>query len=221
MIKLYGFPISNYYNKVKLVLLEKGIPFTEEKAFPSRDEKFLKQSPLGKIPYIETEHGVLSESQAILEYLEETFPEIPLYPEDCFGRAKCRELIQHLELNVELHARRLYKEAIWGGSVSDETKMEVKDKLTVGLKGIARIAKFSNYIAGEKFTAADCVAWPHFLAVSVVSQKIYSTDLVSNYIPSVSSYLQHMESRPHVQKVEADRVNAKPPTWLIKSRRQG
>ncbi len=29
MITLCGIPLSNYYNKVKLVLLEKGIPFTE------------------------------------------------------------------------------------------------------------------------------------------------------------------------------------------------
>ena len=42
MIKLCGFPISNYYNKVKLALLEKGIPFTEEPAFPSQDAAFLE-----------------------------------------------------------------------------------------------------------------------------------------------------------------------------------
>lgn len=108
MINLCGIGLSNYYNKIKLIMLEKGIAFTEEAVRPSQDEALLKRSPLGKIPFIETEHGNLSESQVILEYLEETYPEIPLYPADSFDRAKCRELIQHLELNVEAHARRLY-----------------------------------------------------------------------------------------------------------------
>jgi len=57
----------------------------------------------------------------------------------------------------------LYKEALFGGSVSDETKAEVKERLEVGLKGLARLAKFSPYIAGDTYTAADCVAGCIFL----------------------------------------------------------
>jgi glutathione S-transferase len=208
MINLCGFAVSNYYNKTKLVLLEKGIAFTEEQVFPSQDEALLKRSPLGKIPFIETEHGCLSESQVILEYLEETYPETPLYPANSFERAKCRELIQHLELNIELHARRLYKEAFFGGTVSDETKNEVKELLEKGLKGLARLAKFSPYIAGDTYTAADCVAWLHFFMVSATSQKIYGTDLVAQYIPNVASYMQLIEARPVAQKVATDRAAA-------------
>jgi glutathione S-transferase len=208
MINLCGVGISNYYNKTKLVLLEKGIAFTEEEVLPSQDEALLKRSPLGKIPFIETEHGCLSESQVILEYLEETYPEKPLYPADSFERAKCRELIQHLELNVELHARRLYKEAFFGGTVSEETKNEVKERLDIGLKGLARLAKFSPYIAGNTYTAADCVAWLHFFMVSMTSQKIYGSDIVAAHIPTIASYMQFIETRPHVQKVAADRAVA-------------
>ncbi|MDD1606883.1 MAG: glutathione S-transferase [Methylococcaceae bacterium] len=208
MINLCGFAVSNYYNKTKLVLLEKGIAFTEEQVFPSQDEAVLKRSPIGKIPFIETEHGCLSESQVILEYLEETYPETPLYPANSFERAKCRELIQHLELNIELHARRLYREAFFGGTVSDETKNEVKELLEKGLKGLARLAKFSPYIAGDTYTAADCVAWLHFFMVSATSQKIYGTDLVAEYLPNVASYMQLIEARPAAQKVATDRAAA-------------
>lgn len=208
MINLCGVGISNYYNKTKLVLLEKGLAFTEEEVRPSQDEALLKRSPLGKIPFIETERGCLSESQVILEYLEETYPKKPLYPADSFERAKCRELIQHLELNVELHARRLYKEAFFGGTVSEETKNEVKERLNIGLKGLARLAKFSPYIAGDAYTAADCVAWVHFFMVSLSSQKIYGADMVAAHIPAVATYMQLIEGRPSVQKVAADRAAA-------------
>jgi glutathione S-transferase len=100
----------HHYNKLKLVLLEKGVPFRERLVYPWQRDSFLTSSPLGKIPFVETEHGSLSESQVILEYLEDRYPESPLYARSTFARAKCRELIQHLELNAEWVARRLYKE---------------------------------------------------------------------------------------------------------------
>jgi glutathione S-transferase len=208
MIKLCGFAVSNYYNKTRLVLLEKDIPFTEEQVYPSQDEALLKRSPLGKIPFIETEVGNLSESQVILEYLEETYPQIPLYPADSFERAKCRELIQHLELNIELPARRLYKEAFFGGTVSDETKQEVKERLEIGLSGLARLAKFAPFIAGDTYTAADCVAWLHFFMISLTTQKIYGTDMLAAHFPELASYMQLIETRPAVQKVATGRAAA-------------
>lgn len=205
MITLYGFAISNYYNKIKLALMEKEIAFLEESIPPSQDDSMLKRSPLGKIPFIETADGYLSESQAILEYLEDAFPENPLYPATPFERAKCREFIQHLELNIELIARRLYKEALMGGTVSQETKDEVKDKVTAGLKGLARLTQFSPYVLGSSLSAADIVAWPHFCLISLATQKIYGTDLVAEHLPGVTPYLQTMENRSTVQQVAKDR----------------
>ena len=205
MIKLCGVRISNYYNKIKLVLLEKNIEFVEEHILPSQDESLLQRSPLGKIPFIETEQGCLSESQVILEYLEEAYPEHPLYPSDYFERAKCRELIQHLELNIELQARRLYKEAFFGGVVSNETKEEVRANLERGLTGLTRLAQFSPFIAGHQFTAADVVAWLHLSYVSLSTQKIYGVDLAAQYVPKFQDYKTFVSQRPHVQTVAAER----------------
>ena len=106
MLTLCGFPASNYHNKVRLALLEKGVAFAEEVVYPSRDEALLSASPMGKLPYIRTPAGALSESQAIVEYIEEAYPDVPLYPRDQLARAKCRELIHLIELYLELPARR-------------------------------------------------------------------------------------------------------------------
>lgn len=208
MITLYGIAISNYYNKIKLALLEKNIPFAEEALPPGQGDAVLKRSPLGKIPFIKTAGGYLSESQAILEYLEDAFPENLLYPADNFERAKCREFIQHIELNVELIARRIYAEAVFGGKVSQETKEEVKAKVEAGLTGLAKLMKFSPYAMGDYFTAADIVAWPHLQLVSLATQKIYGKDLVAEHIPNIGAYMQLIESRPHAQKVGGDRAAA-------------
>lgn len=208
MITLYGFAISNYYNKVKFALLEKGIAFGEVATPPSQDEAMLKRSPLGKIPFIKTDSGYLSESQAILEYLEDAFPEHPLYPADTFERGKCREFIQHIELNVELIARRLYGEVLFGATISQETKDEVKTKVDTGLKGLSKLMKLSPYAMGDTFSAADIVAWPHLQLVGFVTEKIYGKNLVVEHIPGIEAYIQRIESRAHAQRVGTDRAAA-------------
>ena len=208
MIILCGFGVSNYYNKLKLCMLEKDVPFEERVVYPWERETFLQSSPLGRIPYIETAQGGLSESQPILEYLEELHPEKPLLPSEVFDRAKCRELLQHLELNVEWVVRRLYREAFFGGVVSDETKVEVRQKLVAGLTALARLAKFSPFICGDKLTAADCAAFFHLDFVRQATLKIYGVDLLEIHLRGASDYLDFLRQRPHVQKTTADRAVA-------------
>ena len=205
MITLCGFGVSNYYNKLKLVLLEKQIPFRERTVYPWERERFLDASPLGKIPFIETEDGGLSESQVILEYLEDRYPEIPLYPTDVYARAKCRELIQHLELNAEWVARRLYKECFFGGTVSEETKREAQDRLVVGLGAAAKLAKFSPFVLGSEFTAADCVAYVHFTMIRLATTAIYGEDMLERHVPKAAAYMSRMDDRPHIRTMMAQR----------------
>lgn len=208
MITLCGFGVSNYYNKLKLVMLEKGIPFQEKLVYPWQRESFRQQSPLGKIPYIETEYGSLSESQVILDFLEEDYPEQPLYPTNTFERAKCRELIQNLELNAEWVARRLYKESFFGGSVSEETKREAEERLMIGLQAVAQLSQFSPYILGSVFTAADCVAYVHFVMIEHTTLKIYGRNMLEEFLPDVAAYMALMDLRPHIQTIMADRQAA-------------
>lgn len=208
MITLCGFGVSNYYNKLKLILLEKGTPFQEKLMYPWQREAFELSSPLGKIPYIETENGGLSESQVILEYLEDRYPENPLYPADPFERAKCRELIQHLELNAEWVVRRLYREAFFGGSVSEETKNEVNTRLALGLRAVARLSQFSPYAFGDTFTVADCAAYVHFVMIQLATEKIYGQNMLEEFVPNAAAYMQMLFARPHVRTMMTDREAA-------------
>jgi glutathione S-transferase len=131
-----------------------------------------------------------------------------MYPADVFERAKCRELLTHVELNAEWVARRTYKECFFGGSVSEETKQETRERLTLGLAAIARLVRFSPYIFGPKFSAADCVAYVHFFMIRHATLTIYGEDMLDQFIPEAAAYMQLMESRPHVQTLIADRAAA-------------
>jgi len=121
MLKLCGFRISNYHNKVRLALLEKGVPHEEDPGcLPSQKDDWVGRSPMGKVPILEVDGTTLSESEVICEYLEDAFPQKPLLPKDPIARARVRELVTHLELHMELVARRLYGAVFFGGKVSDE-----------------------------------------------------------------------------------------------------
>ena len=207
-ITLCGFAVSNYYNKVKLSLLEKGIPFSEAVVMTSQSEAMLAESPMGKVPFLRTLKGVLSESQVLTEFIEDSWPEPPLYPRDSFERAKCRELIEHIELHVELPARRLYAEAFFGGTVSEETKKEVAPLLEKGLRSLVRLARFAPFICGDRFTHADCAAWVHLPLISQATRKIYQRDFVDEFLPQAKAYVKLIGERPHAQKVNDDRKAA-------------
>jgi glutathione S-transferase len=196
MIRLCGFPASNYYNKIKLALLEKGIAFQEEVVYPSQEDAMLAESPMGKVPFLRLAEGALAESQAIAEYLEEVYPEPPLYPRGAFQRAKVRELIEVMELHLELPARRLYGEAFFGGKASDEAKREVERLLAKGLRALGRIAHFGPYIAGPEYTHADCAAIVHLPTVVGVTKTIFGTDPLATLVPDAPAYLKAMFARP-------------------------
>ena len=206
MITLCGFPLSNYYNKVKFALLEKGVPFTEEVVKTGRtDDAVLAASPLGKVPYIRTEQGALCESQVITDYLEAAYPNPPLLPADPFEAAKVRELVAFIELHLELVARELYPKAFFGGTVSDGTLARVRKQLDKNIPAFVRLARFSPYVAGDSFTMADCAAWASLPLVGMATKACYGEDLLAAAGIDVRGYTRLIGERPAAQKVAADR----------------
>ena len=214
MLKLCGFSASNYYNKVKLALLEKGVAFEEELAWLGQTDK--AASPLGKVPYLKTDAGPLSESTVLLEYIEDAYPARPLLPADAFQKAKVREIVRYLELHLELVARNLYGEAFFGGKVSDAAKEKTAEQLTKNVAAFSQLVKFSPFIAGDTFTLADCAAAVHLPLVSSATKIIYGRDCLAD-LP-VRDYLKLLGERPAVQTVNADR---KANTELMLKRAKG
>lgn len=204
-LKLCGFSASNYYNKIKLQLLEKGVPFEEELVWTGNAHaKLMDRSPLGKVPFLDTPHGPISESAACAEYIEAAYAQNHLLPADPYTAAKVRELIVYLELHLELVARELYPQAFFGGQVSDGTKERARKLLLKGIAGFAKLVKFAPFVAGPQFTLADCAAVVHLPIVSSASRIMYGEDLLA-VVPGVRDYLKAMGERPAVRKVNEDR----------------
>ncbi len=204
MLKLCGFPVSNYQRKVKMALLEKGVPYQEVKTYPSQDEAILRHSPLGKIPYLEVGEGCIAESQVIVEYIEDAYPQLPLYPLDPLERAKCRELITVIELHLELPARRLYAEAFFGGTVPQWVKDEVAPLLAKGARALAQLVRFAPFIAGPTFSYADCAAYAHLPLVAGASKTVLGEDALAS-IGGLKDYLGRIRQRASAAKADEER----------------
>jgi glutathione S-transferase len=205
MIKLCGFRISNYHNKVRIALLEKGVPFEEDSSVkPSQEGDYLARSPMGKVPYLEVDGVRLRESSAILEYLEDAFPQKPLLPKDPLERARVREIVVFLELHLELVARRMYGMLAGGKPVSDETRQRVEKDIAKGARALKAVAKFDPYIAGRDLSIADCAAFVHLPLVTLVTRNLFGRDYLED-IPQVKPYLKMLGERPAFAKVNEDR----------------
>ena len=206
MITLCGMCLSNYYNKVKMVLLEKGIPFEEEFVRTgSKEEAVLSCSPLAKVPFIRTAQGSLCESQAIVDYLEALQPEPRLLPADPWAAAKVRELTTFVDLHLELAARELYGKAFFGGEISEANAERVRKLLTKNIAAFKRLAKFSPYVAGDSFTQADCAAFVSLPLVGLASRIVLGEDLLAAGGVDWKAYVKVVGERPSAQRINADR----------------
>ena len=205
MITLHGFAASNYYNIVKHALLYKELPFQENLMFAGSDE-LLRVSPVGKVPAITTDKGItLSESSFICDFIEETYPAIPLYPESATERAAVRQIMKISELYFELPSRRLIPYVFSGTNAPDAVKEEVRQVLNRGITALNRLCQFSPWIAGEQFTMADI--YVHY--VNTIVNAFAATQLdwdVLAEIPGMKEWNDTMSQSDIAQKIEADRL---------------
>ena len=189
---------------VKIVLLEKGIDFEYVPGKPSQEEVFLGKSPMGKIPFLETEHGFLSETSAILDYLEDITDTPAFYPADAFQRAKVKEMIKEIELYVELPGRTCYSEAFFGGKVSDEVKATALANIQKGLACIKRKAELSPYLLGPDITHADFFFLYTMELTLLVGKRIFNTDFLADF-SQARDLLDKLNDRDSAVQISSDK----------------
>ena len=209
MFKLYGFSVSNYYNMVKLALLEKGLPFEEVPFYAGQTPEALAISPRGKVPVLGVEQGFINETAVILEFIEQSAPATPLLPSDPFERAQVLALAKEIELYIELPGRACYAEAFFGMPVPDPIKEKSKAELLLGFASLERHGKFSPYVAGDSLSIADLYFLYSVPLACGVAKKLFDLDLLAQ-MPAAKALLERLEQNPNVQRIAADREAAMP-----------
>jgi len=205
-IKLHGINLSNYYCIIKAILIEKGMDFEEVEAKPSQDPAYLANSPMGKVPCLETDAGFLTETAVILDYLDELGEGPGFYPVDPFARAKVRELMRHLELYIELPARRLYGEVFFGRPpLGDPEKAELRSLLERGFASLASLAKFAPWLAGAEITYADFYCRFTVNLATLACRKGLDWDAYKE-MPNIRGLIERINERESIRRIMADQA---------------
>jgi len=203
MVRLHGFPISNYYNRIKMALRLKGITFEEVRAAPSRDAEYLKINPLGVIPSLEIDGIFLAETHPILEYLDEKYPDtLRLFPVEPLDRHRVRQLSNYIDIHIDRPLRMLRDFHNQGDKNSDTLKKLVLKEIGQAVEGINRSAKFSPYIAGPEISAADLAAYCTLPWFSELAVRHMGSDPLAG-INGFSEYKSFMDQNPDFAEIHA------------------
>ncbi|MFT6051052.1 MAG: glutathione S-transferase [Halioglobus sp.] len=203
MLTLHGFPFSNYHNIVKHALLQKGVPFDEQLVYPGAPE-LVGKSPLGKVPAMTTENGTaISESSVMLDYLEDAYPQNPLYPADADARAIVRQLMKVSELYLELPARRMLPAVLGNAEIAPETIEEVKLVLAKGAKAVTDLASFGPYLCGAELTLADIYLRYALVIPKMVGPSKLDWDVMEE-VPGLQEWDAMMADTDIARSVDAD-----------------
>jgi glutathione S-transferase len=186
-MQLYSENQSPFSAPVRIAIYAKALDI-EIVAPPGglRSAEYHRINPLGTIPCLMLDDGTrLPESSAIMEYLEEKFPDPPLLPMNPEARAQVR-LLQRIG---ELHITTQTVELARLPDAGDETAANRLTKIVRGLAALQNILTGDTFAAGPNLTLADCQLAPALFRVPRVVGAFMSRDLIGAY-PKVARYVE-------------------------------
>ncbi len=212
MNRLYHFPLSPFCRKVRLTLAEKRleVELIEERYWEPSPE-FLRRNPAGKVPILRHEGRVLTESQAICEYLDETIPDPRLMPREAEARYEVRRLCAWFDdkFNGEVTSKLLYERVnkkIMGQGYPDSKAVKA---------GAGRIKYHIDYMSWlldqRRWLAGDAMSLADFTAAAHLSCLDYISDVDWNRSANVKDWYAKIKSRPSFRPLLADQVPGFPP----------
>jgi glutathione S-transferase len=193
--------------RVWLALEFKGVPYNVKiLSFSENDTRkpeFVAINPRHTVPTIVDGGYALWESMAILEYLDERFPNAAkLYPGDAADRARIRRLMHEVAHYVHDECiDKIVDELFWKeGGATDMAKVgERRDKLREELEYFARELR-GKFISGDSLCAADFVLYPSLAYCWRINMRRPDAGLGDVIPPALADYKKRIESLPYFDK---------------------
>ncbi|WP_088279214.1 maleylacetoacetate isomerase [Ideonella sp. A 288] len=167
-MKLYNYFRSSASYRVRIALALKGLAYDYMPVHLQKNEQlgegYGAVSPSRLVPLLQDGDAVVTQSLAIIEYLDETHPEPPLLPKDPLGRARVRALA--LDIACEIHPLnnlRVLRYLVGPLEVADADKDRwYRHWVETGLEVVERqlAASPARYCHGDTPTLADCTLVP-------------------------------------------------------------
>jgi glutathione S-transferase len=179
MATLYTAERCPYAARVRIVLGEKGLSYDAvEIDLDDRPGWLYEKNPLGRVPVYEEDEGlVLPESRVIMEYLEERYPEPPLWPADAAERALGRLWLERFDDRL-------------GDAYYAARRGEPRDVLDERLAGLERALEAQPYLSGREYGLADAGYVPWILR----ALDRFEIELG----PATADWLERLSARPAI-----------------------
>ena len=167
-MELYNYFRSSASYRVRIALALKGLAYDYKAVHIAKNEQFAESyaavSAARLVPLLRDGEHVLTQSLAIIEYLDETHPEPPLLPADALQRARVRALA--LDIACEIHPLnnlRVLRYLVHSLKLSEDDKDRwYRHWVETGFEAVERqlAAQPGRYCHGDAPTLADCVLVP-------------------------------------------------------------
>ena len=210
---LYHLPLSPFCRKVRLALAEKRIPF-ELRVEPvwERRPEFEAMNPALKVPVLVEENGfAIADSYAICEYLDEAYPDVPLFGRTLGERAEVRRLVAWFDdkFNMEVTRNLLFekqlKRQLGRGNPEGGTLRAGYQNMKFHMEYLGWLADSRPWLAGPQVSLADFAAAAHLSCLD------YLGDVKWELSEAARDWYARMKSRPCFRAILADRVSGLTP----------
>lgn len=169
-MELFNYFRSSASFRVRIALALKGLPFDYRPVHLARNEQFNESyaavSAARLVPLLKDGDAIVTQSMAIIEYLDETYPEPPLLPGDALTRAYVRALSQDIACEIHpLNNLRVLRYLVKDLRLSDEDKTRwyqhwIETGLSVVEHRLANEGRAGLCCLGDTPTMADCLLVP-------------------------------------------------------------
>jgi maleylacetoacetate isomerase/maleylpyruvate isomerase len=171
MLELYNYHRSSASYRVRIALALKGLDYDYKPVHLARNEQFTESyaavSAARLVPLLRDGDAVITQSVAIIEYLDETHPEPPLLPRDPVGRARVRALAMDIACEIHpLNNLRVLRYLVRDLKLDEDEKNRwYRHWVETGLETVERqlVAQPATYCHGETPTLADCLLVPQIV----------------------------------------------------------
>jgi stringent starvation protein A len=190
VITLYDADRCPYCARTRIALAEKGVEHeTVQIDLDDRPSWIYEKNPLGRVPVLEDDAFVLPESAVINEYLEERYPEPPLWPADAAERAFGRLLVFRFDqLSKPYYALRREQEG-------------ARERLDAELAKLNAVLDAQPYLSGREYGLADIAYVPWIVRARD------RMDVELRFFGALDGWLERLSERPAIA-AELDLVAA-------------
>lgn len=204
-MKLISSDLSPFATRVRAAIYAKGldIEIAPPPAAGLKSPEYLAMNPMGKIPVLVLDDGTtLPESETIVEYLEDVFPDKPLRPATAEARAKARLISRVAELYIQGASSALFGQM--DPSTRDQAVVDAAAaKMKEGVSHLNALMGDGPFAAGKTFTTADCWLIPQLFMITLIQGMFGLGDLLAD-APKVKAYAEAMKNNPVAQKLTAE-----------------